>query len=74
MYKFEKGDNQIKVTDETTKTNFLMRCREEDFKKILNGEQNLVTALMQGRVTIKGDLMLVQRFNKDLRSNIKKGK
>lgn len=36
---------------------------EDDFWAIIEGRQNLLTALMQGRVRIEGDLALAQKLH-----------
>jgi putative sterol carrier protein len=38
-------------------------CEEPDFIDIIEGRRNLITAAMQGRVKIRGDVTLAQRFH-----------
>jgi hypothetical protein len=33
-----------------------MVCNEDDFRDVLLGEQNLLTAVLQGRIDVRGDL------------------
>ena len=33
-----------------------MFCNEDDFRLVLLGEQNLLTAVLQGRIDVQGDL------------------
>ena len=40
-----------------------IRCDEADFIDIVEGRRNLITATMQGRVEISGDLALAQKFH-----------
>jgi predicted lipid carrier protein YhbT len=41
----------------------IIASNEEDFWAIIDGRQNLITALMQGRVHIEGDLALAQKLH-----------
>jgi putative sterol carrier protein len=36
---------------------------EDDFMRMIRGEQNPLTALLQGRINITGDMALAQKFN-----------
>jgi putative sterol carrier protein len=38
-------------------------CDEPDFIDIIEGRRNLITAAMQGRVKIRGDITLAQKFH-----------
>jgi putative sterol carrier protein len=38
-------------------------CDERDFVDIVEGRRNLITSQMQGRVTIRGDIALAQKFH-----------
>jgi len=38
-------------------------CDERDFIDIVEGRRNLITAAMQGRVKIRGDFTLAQKFH-----------
>jgi putative sterol carrier protein len=39
-----------------------LSCSLDDFLLIFRGEQNLITAIMQGRVGVRGDLAVAQMF------------
>lgn len=41
----------------------IIASNEDDFWAIIDGRQNLITALMQGRVRIDGDLALAQKLH-----------
>ena len=41
----------------------MIHCDEPDFIDILEGRRNLITAAMQGRVKIRGDITLAQKFH-----------
>jgi putative sterol carrier protein len=38
-------------------------CDEPDFIDIIEGRRSLITAAMQGRVTVRGDITLAQKFH-----------
>src|SRR5215471_1718614 len=40
-----------------------IRCDEQDFIDIIEGHRNLLTAVMQGRVKVSGDITLAQKFH-----------
>jgi putative sterol carrier protein len=42
----------------------VLTCSLEDFDRVIQGKQNLVTALMQGRVQLTGDIFLAQMFTR----------
>src|SRR5262249_19726035 len=55
--------NQIAtMTESTAPADCVIRCDETDFVRIARGEQNLLTAFLQGRVQGEGDYALAQRF------------
>lgn len=41
----------------------IIASNEDDFWAVIEGRQNLLTALMQGRVRIEGDLALAQKLH-----------
>jgi putative sterol carrier protein len=41
----------------------MIQCDESDFIDIIEGRRNLITALMQGRVKVEGDIALAQKFH-----------
>jgi putative sterol carrier protein len=42
----------------------VISCNEQDFVDFVEGRRNLVTALMQGRVQVQGDMALAQKFHR----------
>jgi putative sterol carrier protein len=38
-------------------------CSEQDFVDIAEGRRNLLTAVLQGRVQVEGDVALAQKFH-----------
>ncbi len=41
----------------------VIRCNEQDFVDIVEGRRNLLTAALQGRVQVGGDVALAQKFH-----------
>jgi putative sterol carrier protein len=53
----------LRITESTADADCVVRCDEETFVRIANGEQNLLTAALQGRVQIRGDMALAQKLH-----------
>src|SRR6266849_3731497 len=56
-------DGKIKITEEKREADCVIRCSEEDFVEIVEGRRNLLTAALQGRVQVRGDVALAQKFH-----------
>lgn len=56
-------DGAISIEETRHDADCTISCDESDFLDILEGRRNLITAAMQGRVKIRGDLLLAQRFH-----------
>jgi len=56
-------DGAIEIEEARQDADCTIRCYEEDFIDIVEGRRNLVTATMQGRVKMSGDLALAQKFH-----------
>jgi putative sterol carrier protein len=56
-------DGKIKVTEGKREADCVIRCNEEDFVEIVEGRRNLITAALQGRVQVRGDVALAQKFH-----------
>ena len=54
------------VSNDLADADCVVTCRLEDFDQVLQGKQNLLTAVMQGRVQISGDVFLAQMFTRVL--------
>lgn len=67
-------NGRVKVDHSKKKADFTLMANEDDFEKIVEGKQNLLTAIMQGRAKFKGDIILGQRFNAILRANIRRAR
>jgi putative sterol carrier protein len=62
-WRLEVKDGVTSVSESTAPADCVIRCDEADFVRISRGEQNLLTALLQGRVQIEGDYALAQRLH-----------
>ena len=51
---------RLSVTEGATTGDCIVRCEPGIFLKVAEGEQNLLTAYMQGRLEIEGDMALAQ--------------
>ena len=56
-------DGAIKLEEVRHDADCTIRCNECDFIDIIDGRRNLITAAMQGRVKIRGDITLAQKFH-----------
>ena len=51
------------VTEGATEADCIIHSDADLFLKVAGGEQNLLTAFMQGRLEIEGDMALAQKLN-----------
>lgn len=58
----EVSDGAFGVAPAGTTEDCQLSCSLDDFLRIFRGEQNLITAIMQGRVGVRGDLAVAQMF------------
>jgi putative sterol carrier protein len=56
-------DGAIRIEEARHDADCTIRCNEPDFIDIVEGRRNLITAAMQGRVKIQGDITLAQKFH-----------
>ncbi len=54
---------RLEVLEGAGDADCVIRCDPRDFLRIARGEQNLVTAFMQGRIELEGDLALAQKLH-----------
>ncbi|WP_438026848.1 SCP2 sterol-binding domain-containing protein [Sorangium sp. So ce233] len=55
-------DGSFRIAPEGASEDCELSCSLDDFSRIVHGEQNLITAIMQGRVGVRGDLAVAQMF------------
>jgi len=56
-------DGAIKIEEVRHDADCTISCEEPDFIDIIEGRRSLLTAAMQGRVKIHGDITLAQKFH-----------
>ena len=56
-------DGAIRVEETKRDADCTISCDEPDFVDIVEGRRQLITSHMQGRVTIRGDMALAQKFH-----------
>ncbi|HKD80243.1 MAG TPA: SCP2 sterol-binding domain-containing protein [Candidatus Angelobacter sp.] len=56
-------DGAIHVEETKRDADCTISCEEPDFVDIVEGRRQLLTAYMQGRVKIRGDMALAQKFH-----------
>ena len=59
----EVRDGTVTVSESPAPADCLIRVDESDIARIASGEQNLLTAVLQGRAHIQGDFALAQKFH-----------
>jgi arylformamidase len=57
------NDGVVNVQESTDDADCVISCDEQDFVDIVEGRRNLITAHMQGRVHVRGDMALAQKFH-----------
>ena len=53
----------ISIEEEQHDADCTISCDEPDFIDIIEGRRSLITAAMQGRVKVRGDITLAQKFH-----------
>ena len=56
-------DGAIKIEETKRDADCTISCDERDFVDIVEGRRNLLTSVMQGRVKVRGDMALAQKFH-----------
>ena len=56
-------DGGVKIEETKRNADCTISCDERDFVDIVEGLRNLITAHMQGRVKVYGDMALAQKFH-----------
>jgi ubiquinone biosynthesis protein UbiJ len=59
----EVRDGAYTIAESSAPADCMIRVDESDLARIASGEQNMITALLQGRVQIQGDYALAQKFH-----------
>lgn len=61
-------DGALTITECADDAECVIGCCEEDFLRLVEGRQNLLTAALQGRVRVRGNLMLAKQLHGLLRA------
>ncbi len=61
--RIEVQDGCFTISESTAPADCVVRADEGDLARIASGEQNLITAVLQGRVQVQGDFALAQKFH-----------
>jgi len=56
-------DGALNIEETRREADCTISCGERDFVEIVEGRRNLITAHMQGRVNVRGDMALAQKFH-----------
>jgi len=56
-------DGALNIEETKREADCTISCDERDFVEIVEGRRNLITAHMQGRVKVRGDMALAQKFH-----------
>jgi putative sterol carrier protein len=65
-------DGAVHIEEEQHEADCTIRCTESDFVDVVEGRRSLITAGMQGRVQLHGDLTLVEKFHGLVSTTIEK--
>jgi putative sterol carrier protein len=63
-WKVDVRDGSLAVTEGTGEADTTITASEENFLKLIRGEQNPTTAYMQGKLKIKGDMGAAMKLQK----------
>jgi arylformamidase len=56
-------DGAIRIEEVQHHADCTITCNEPDFIDIIDGRRSLITAVMQGRIKLRGDITLAQKFH-----------
>jgi putative sterol carrier protein len=56
-------DGALTFDEKPHEADCVIGCSEQDFVDIVEGRRNLITAVLQGRVQVRGDVALAQKFH-----------
>jgi ubiquinone biosynthesis protein UbiJ len=65
-------DGALRLEEVRHDADCTISCDESDFIDIIEGRRNLMTAAMQGRLKIHGDIALAQKFHGLVSANIER--
>lgn len=56
-------DGSVYIEEARHDADCTISCDEQDFVEIIEGQRNLITSHMQGRVRVRGDIAMAQKFH-----------
>jgi hypothetical protein len=62
-FRVDVDHGRLKLREDATTADCIIHTDRDEFGRIARGEQNLITAYMQGRVQIEGDPALAQQLH-----------
>jgi putative sterol carrier protein len=62
-FRLEVDHGRLTVEDGLGPADCVFACEPDDFVRIIEGQQNMLTAYMQGRVRLEGDVALAKVFH-----------
>lgn len=65
-WRLRVDDGKIAVLEGSGDADLRLACDEPDFVEVVEGRQNFVTAILQGRIEATGDLSLALRYHGSL--------
>ena len=63
-WRVDVDDGSVKVTENGDEAECTISTSEENFRKIVSGEQNPTTAYMMGKLKVKGDIAAATKLQK----------
>jgi len=57
-----KKEGVVREADDSTKADCIIAISDDDFVKLMNGQLNAQQSFMQGKIKIKGNMMLAQKL------------
>jgi len=62
-YRLQVDHGSCSVEEGAGEADCVISCEPGDFARMIDGQQNMLTAYMQGRVRIDGDIALAKSFH-----------
>jgi hypothetical protein len=62
-WRADVADGVVTFSKSDKEADCVIASDADDFERIYSGQQNLITAAMQGRVGVEGDVALAQKLN-----------
>jgi 6-phosphogluconate dehydrogenase len=59
----DDGKVAVRQLPQPEEADCVVACNEQDFLRITSGKESLIVAVLQGRVTVRGDVALAQKLN-----------